>query len=109
MQDGDLRGRGLGWVGTGRMGYTLVSRLLEAGCEVAVYNRTRAKAEPLAELGATIVDSPAELAQREIVFTIAAGSDDLGGGGPAPAGLLSRPEARPRIILDSTTVSPAAS
>src|SRR4051812_33785895 len=99
----------LGWAGTGRMGYSLVSRLLEAGCEVAVYNRTRAKAEPLAELGATIVDSPAELAEREIVFTIVAGADDFREGVTGAAGLLSHPPARPRIIVDSTTVSPAAS
>jgi len=30
----------LGWIGTGRMGYALVTRLLERGCDVAVYNRT---------------------------------------------------------------------
>jgi 3-hydroxyisobutyrate dehydrogenase len=109
MQDGDLRSRGLGWVGTGRMGYNLVSRLLEAGCEVAVYNRTRAKAEPLAELGATIVDSPAELAEREIVFTIVAGPDDFREVVTGAAGLLSRPGSAPRIIVDSTTVSPGSS
>src|SRR4051794_37481009 len=109
MQDSDLRDRRLGWVGAGRMGYSLVSRLLEAGYEVAVYNRTRAKAEPLAELGATIVDSPGELAEREIVFTIVAGSDDFREVVTGPTGLLSRSGARPRIIVDSTTVSPAAS
>ena len=62
MEDGDLGAKRLGWAGVGRMGYSLARRLLEAGCDVAVYNRTRAKAEPLAELGATVVDSPAELA-----------------------------------------------
>ena len=72
-----MKGKTLGWVGTGRMGYALASRLLEAGCDVAVYNRTRAKAEPLAELGATIVDTPAELADRDIVFTMVAGPDDF--------------------------------
>ena len=56
MQDGDLRGRKLGWVGTGRMGYSLVSRLLEAGYEVAVYNRTRAKAAPGGGGGGALVD-----------------------------------------------------
>ena len=109
MQDGDLRDRTLGWVGTGRMGYSLVTRLLEAGCEVAVYNRTRAKAEPLAELGAVIVDSPADLAECEIVFTIVAGPDDFREVVTGPAGLLSRPGSAPRIIVDSTTVSPSAS
>jgi len=91
------------------MGYTLASRLLEGGCELAVYNRTRAKAEPLAEMGATIVDSPAELAEREIVFTIVSGSDDFKEVVTGPAGLLSRPGSSPRIVVDSTTASPAAS
>ena len=67
-------GRRLGWVGAGRMGYALAARLLDAGYDLAVYNRTRAKAEPL---GATVVDTPAELADREIVFTMVAGPDDF--------------------------------
>ena len=67
----------IGWIGTGRMGFAMATRLLGAGCDVAVYNRTRSKAEPLAELGAAIVDSPAELAGRDIVFTMVSGSADL--------------------------------
>jgi len=109
MEDGKLRARRLGWVGTGRMGYNLASRLLEAGCEVAVYNRTRSKAEPLIALGASIVDSPAELSDRDIVFTMVAGSDDFKEVVVGPAGLLSRPDSVPQIIVDSTTVSPEAS
>lgn len=97
----------LGWAGTGRMGYALVSRLLEAGHDVAVYNRTRAKAEPLAELGATIVDTPAELADRDIVFTMVAGPDDFKQVVLGEQGILSG-ETKPRLIVDSTTVSPAA-
>jgi 3-hydroxyisobutyrate dehydrogenase len=92
-----------GWAGTGRMGYELVSRLLKAGHDVAVYNRTRAKAEPLAELGATIVDTPADLADREIVFTMLAGPRDL----EAVLEEILSGERRPRLIVDSTTVSPA--
>ena len=109
MQDGDLAGRRLGWVGTGRMGYSLARRLLEAGCDVAAYNRTRAKAEPLREFGATVVDSPAELADREIVFTMVAGSEDFKQVVVGPSGLLSTPGASPQIIVDLTTVSPEAS
>ena len=96
----------LGWAGTGRMGYALASRLLTAGHDVAVYNRTRAKAEPLAELGATIVDTPAELADRDIVFTMVAGPSDFKEVVLGPTGVLSG-ERRPRLIVDSTTVSPA--
>jgi 3-hydroxyisobutyrate dehydrogenase len=96
----------LGWAGTGRMGYALASRLLKAGHDVAVYNRTRAKAEPLAELGATVVDTPAELADRDIVFTMVAGPKDVEDVVLGPQGILSG-ERRPRLIVDSTTVSPA--
>jgi 3-hydroxyisobutyrate dehydrogenase len=109
MEDGKVREARLGWVGTGRMGYSLVSRLLRAGCDVAVYNRTRAKAEPLTEHGATIVDSPAELADREIVFTMVAGPDDFQQVIAGPQGLLSNPAACPQLIVDSTTASPDAS
>jgi 3-hydroxyisobutyrate dehydrogenase len=94
----------LGWVGVGRMGRALVMRLLDAGHEVGVYNRTRAKAEDLTALGATLVDSPAELADREIVFTMVAGSSDVE---EVVAALLSRDGTRPRLIVDSTTISPA--
>lgn len=109
MLEGKVGDTRLGWAGTGRMGYSLVTRLLEAGCDVAVYNRTRAKAEPLAELGATIVDTPAELADREIVFTMIAGPADFKEVVLGSQGLLSDPASGPRIIVDSTTVSPAAS
>jgi len=95
----------LGWVGAGRMGHALVSRLLCAGYEVAVYNRTREKALDLVDLGATIVDSVAELADRDIVFTMVAGSTDVE---QVVEGLLSRPGVQPRLIVDSTTISPAA-
>ena len=77
MGDSDLKAKRLGWVGTGRMGYALATRLLEAGCDLGVYNRTRSKAEPLAELGATVVESPADLADRDIVFTMVAGPADF--------------------------------
>jgi 3-hydroxyisobutyrate dehydrogenase-like beta-hydroxyacid dehydrogenase len=47
----------IGWAGAGRMGLPMATRLLKAGAEVTVYNRTRSKAEPLAALGATLVDA----------------------------------------------------
>ncbi len=97
----------LGWIGVGRMGLVLAKRLLEAGQDLAVYNRTRAKAEPLAELGATIVDSPADLADRDIVFTMVAGSADVEQVVIGPAGLLSREDRVPSVVVDSTTISPA--
>src|SRR5450432_1507881 len=99
----------LGWLGTGRMGYALAERLIKAGHDVTVYNRTRAKAEPLAALGARLVDSAADLADRDIVFTIVAESADFIAVTTGPSGVLSRRDMAPRVIVDSSTVSEAAS
>jgi len=98
----------LGWIGTGRMGYALCVRLLQAGNDLWVYNRTRSKAEPLEEYGAKIVDSPAELAEREIVFTMVAGPQDVMDVTVGPQGVLSG-ATRPGILVDSTTIDPATS
>jgi 3-hydroxyisobutyrate dehydrogenase-like beta-hydroxyacid dehydrogenase len=103
-------GHRIGWIGVGRMGLPLVTRLLEAGCDVALYNRTRAKAEPLENLGAAIVDAPRDLADRDIVFSTVAGPgdftsvmlDDQGG-------LLSDPEVVPQVLVDCSTISAEAS
>jgi 3-hydroxyisobutyrate dehydrogenase len=105
----DLKTKTLGWVGTGRMGYALATRLLNAGCDLAVYNRTRAKAEPLADLGAKIVDEPADLADRDIVFTMVAGPEDFKAVVLGDRGLLASGGSAPGIIVDSSTVSPDAS
>ncbi len=96
----------IGWLGAGRMGIVLARRLLDAGHELAVYNRTREKTEPLAELGATVAATPAELATSDIVFTIVAGSDDFEQVVSGPDGLLSGDET-PGVIVDFTTISPA--
>jgi len=98
----------LGWVGTGRMGSALAARLLDAGYDVAVYNRTRSKAEALAEKGATVVDSPADLADRDVVFTMVGGSADFVEVVTGPSGVLSRDDAAPRMVIDSTTISTEA-
>ena len=79
----------LGWLGTGRMGAELARRLLAADCDVAVYNRTRAKAEPLAAYGAKIANSAAELADRDIVFATVGTPQDLLDAVLGPAGLIS--------------------
>jgi 3-hydroxyisobutyrate dehydrogenase len=109
MSDAGLNGKRLGWVGAGRMGASLAARLLDAGCDVAVYNRTRAKAEPLAERGATLVDAPVDLADRDIVFTMVAGPDDFKEVVCGDAGLLAGQDASPAMVVDGTTVSPEAS
>jgi 3-hydroxyisobutyrate dehydrogenase len=98
----------VGWLGTGRMGAELARRLIEAGCDVAVYNRTAAKAEPLIALGATAAGSIAELGSREIVFASLGSSDDLVAALLGPDGLMSGPTV-PKVVVDCSTVSAEAS
>jgi 3-hydroxyisobutyrate dehydrogenase len=98
----------IGWIGAGRMGFQLATRLLTAGYDVAVYNRTKAKAEPLSALGATIVDSPADLAGRDLVFSMVSANKDLEEVMLGSGGLLAADNA-PRYIADSSTVSMEAS
>ena len=67
----------VGWIGAGRMGLQMASRLIDAGYDVAIYNRTAAKAAPMISRGAVAVDQPSDLSGRDVVFTMVSGSDDL--------------------------------
>jgi 3-hydroxyisobutyrate dehydrogenase-like beta-hydroxyacid dehydrogenase len=99
----------IGWIGAGRMGVQLATRLIAAGFDVTVYNRTRAKAEPLAKLGAKIVATPAALADRDIVFTIIGDDPALRAVTTDPGGVLTAKDRAPKILIDISTVSDDAS
>jgi 3-hydroxyisobutyrate dehydrogenase len=105
----DLQSHKLGWIGTGRMGFNLAGRLIDAGCDVAIYNRTRSKAEPLARRGGKLVESPRELADRDIVFSMVAGDDDFRAVTTGEEGVLVQAGAAPQILIDSTTISAGVS
>ena len=96
----------VGWIGTGRMGFALAQRLSRAGVDVAVWNRTRAKAEPLTEFGITVVDDASDLADRDVVFTMVSTSADLD---QVLDRLLADPDRAPRHVVDCSTVSSEAS
>jgi 3-hydroxyisobutyrate dehydrogenase-like beta-hydroxyacid dehydrogenase len=98
----------IGWIGVGRMGGPMITRLLAAGYPVTVWNRTREKAEPFAQQGATIAESPAGLASCDIVFTMVAGSEDFKEVTIGASGVLSG-DGAPAILIDSSTVSADAS
>jgi 3-hydroxyisobutyrate dehydrogenase len=104
----DLPHSQVGWLGTGRMGSMLVRRLLAAGSEVRVYNRTRSRAELLAADGAKVVDRPADLAAMPVVFVMVGTSENLLDAVLGPAGLLAGGQA-PGIVIDLSTVSVQAS
>jgi 3-hydroxyisobutyrate dehydrogenase len=62
----------------GTMGFGIASNILEAGIELRAWNRSREKAEPLSEKGATVLDTPAEAAKgASIVLTMLADVDPV--------------------------------
>jgi 3-hydroxyisobutyrate dehydrogenase len=109
MATAKLGNEKLGWIGTGRMGFPMAQRLAKAGGNVAAYNRTKSKAEPLKEYGASIVDSPADLADRDIVFTMVSTSADLKEVTLGAKGVLSQKGKVPKMLVDSSSVSQEAS
>jgi 3-hydroxyisobutyrate dehydrogenase len=109
LQEHDgLTGHRVGWLGTGRMGAELVRRLLRAGVDVTVYNRTAAKAEPLTRDGATLAPALTGLGSCDIVFITLGTSDDLISAVLGPGGLMSG-DLTPKVLVDCSTVSPQAS
>jgi 3-hydroxyisobutyrate dehydrogenase len=94
----------IGWIGVGRMGYAMAERLARSGADLTVWNRTRAKAEPLAALGAKIAHRLVDLADRDIVFVMVSSWDDVREVVAGPAGLLSGPQA-PRLVVECSSIS----
>jgi len=98
----------LGWIGIGRMGYEMAGRLAKGGADVTVWNRTRAKAEPLTQYGAKVADKVTDLAACEIVFVMVSTYDDVKEVVLGPAGLLSnasRDGKRPKLVVECSSIS----
>src|SRR5215831_5644300 len=95
----------VGFIGLGLMGKPMARNLLKAGFPLTVWNRTRSKAEELAQEGAKLADGPAQVAeQADVLITIV--SDP-----PALEDVLLQKNAlaalrRGSILIDSSTVSP---
>jgi len=94
----------VGWIGIGRMGYEMAARLARSGADVTVWNRTRAKAEPLTAYGAKVAAKVTDLADRDIVFCMVATWDDVKAVIAGPAGLLSGTR-KPRMIVECSSIS----
>jgi 3-hydroxyisobutyrate dehydrogenase len=96
----------LGWIGLGRMGYPMAERLLKAGHEVTAWNRTRAKAEPLAAKGAGLAETPADLAAADILFTMVSTGEDLKQVLFGEGGVFSgRGGHKPGIVVDCSSIA----
>ncbi len=97
----------LGWIGTGVMGSSMCGRLIRAGFAATVFNRTRAKAEPLLAAGARWADSPrAVAAAADVIFTMVGHPADVRQVILGPDGALAgcQPGA---ILVDMTTSEPS--
>ena len=90
----------IGWIGAGRMGAAMASRLAEAGEDVTVWNRTRAKAEALTDVGCRVADTIADLRDHDVVFTMVSTPADLEQVLVGEGGLLADRDRVPRVVVD---------
>jgi 3-hydroxyisobutyrate dehydrogenase len=97
--------RKLGWVGVGRMGFPMAERLIKAGQEVSIWNRTRAKAEPLAKIGGKVVDRLADLKSVDVLFSIVATGADVQDVLYGKGGVASGNGRMPPVVVDCSTIA----
>jgi len=99
----------IGFIGLGIMGSRMAANLQKRGHSLAVYNRTRGKAEPLLSRGAAWAYSPAALATHaEIIFTMLAHPDAVEEAARGKEGFL--PHLTPgQMWIDCSTVNPSFS
>ena len=96
----------VGFIGLGIMGASMAARLAAAGYPLHVYNRTRAKAEPLIEAGASWHATPKALAEAsDVVITIVGMPDDVRALYLGDDGLIMNAR-RDAVLIDMTTSSP---
>jgi 3-hydroxyisobutyrate dehydrogenase len=97
----------VGFIGTGVMGSSMARHLLTKGHALRVFNRTRERARPLLEAGASWCESPADVARgSEVVITIVGTPADVEGIYTGPGGLLDNAAAG-SLLIDMTTSAPA--
>jgi 3-hydroxyisobutyrate dehydrogenase-like beta-hydroxyacid dehydrogenase len=87
------------------MGYAMAERLAKGGADLTVWNRTRSKAEPLAQHGAKVAAALPELAACDIVFCMVSTWDDVKEVVAGPGGLLSEPRRAPRLLIECSSIS----
>ena len=99
----------LGFVGLGIMGGRMARRLLDAGHRVTGYNRTRARAQWLAEMGLQLADTPREAAEAsQVTFSMMANDDALLAVAQGDDGIMAG-LGPGKVYVDMSTVSPSVS
>ncbi len=96
----------LGWIGVGRMGYQMAERLLDAGHDVSIWNRTKSKADPLAAKGGKIVNNLSDLAGVDILFAIVSEGKDLEEVYFGKNGVITNAKGKlPKTFVDCSSIS----
>jgi 3-hydroxyisobutyrate dehydrogenase len=96
----------IGFIGIGVMGKSMVANLMKAGYRVMVYNRTKAKAQELIEMGATWKDTVAEVAGKaNVIITMVGYPKDVEEVYFGERGIIENAQTD-SYIIDMTTSSP---
>jgi 3-hydroxyisobutyrate dehydrogenase len=96
----------VGIAGLGKMGAAIAARLMESGHDVIVWNRSADKAKPLADAGAKVAASPADLAaMSDAIVTILTDAAAIDAVYHGPSGLLSG-DVRGKLFIEMSTVQP---
>ena len=95
----------IGWIGAGRMGIPMAERLIKSGYDVSVWNRTRAKAEPLAKAGGRVVDHLSDLKNVDVLFSIVSTGKDVQEVLYGKNGVCSEAGKVPPVVVDCSTIS----
>jgi 3-hydroxyisobutyrate dehydrogenase len=96
----------IGIAGLGRMGTAIAERLIEAGHQLVVWNRSPEKMKPLVDTGAGAAASPAELAARtDALITILTDAKAVDAVYRGPSGLLSG-DIKGKLVIEMSTVQP---
>ena len=95
----------IGWIGVGRMGGPMAERLLKAGYDLSIWNRTRAKAEPLAKVGGKVVDNLLDLKDVDVLFSIVSTGKDLDQVYFGKNSVSGHGGKLPKIFVDCSTIS----
>jgi len=84
------------------MGYEMAARLAKGGCDIAVWNRTKAKAEPLEKYGAKVVNQLEELSTKDILFCMVSTYEDVK---EVIGKALAKPGAKPKMVVECSSIS----
>lgn len=94
----------IGWIGLGRMGEQMATRLIKAGNDVSIWNRTKSKADPLVKYGGKLVDKPADLGGVDVLFTMVSTGKDVDQVLFGAYGVMAGKKV-PKIVVDCSSIS----